>query len=409
MIKLGLIGEKLTHSYSKMIHNYLGLEYSLISLNNYEFKDFMERKEFVGINVTIPYKEKVIPYLSFCDHKASRIQAVNTVINDNGQLRGYNTDYEGFRYLLIHEKIEVENKKVLVLGTGGTSKTIACVLDDLGAKKVYFASRMKKENAFLYEEIKDLEVDILVNATPVGMFPNVGKMAISLDQLKGLKTVVDVIYNPYNTQLMLEAKKRKIKAVNGLSMLVYQALSSIELFLNKRYDKNDVERITKKLKFDVLNLVLIGMPGSGKTTLANQLALKTGKRIVDIDFEITEAESSTITDVFNKKGEKYFRDLETKIIKEQSTSSGIIIATGGGAVLKEENMDALKANGLLIYVDRDIENIILDDKRPLSQTKEDLKRIYNERKDLYEKYADFIVKNNNGFSDVVDAVLNNIT
>ncbi|MDD3383093.1 MAG: shikimate dehydrogenase [Bacilli bacterium] len=246
MIKFGLIGEKLNHSYSKIIHNFLGLEYTLMPLSMNEFKDFMERKEFIGINVTIPYKEKVMPYLSFCDCKANRIKAVNTIINDNGQLRGYNTDYEGFRYLLIHNKIEVGNKKILVLGTGGTSKTVSCVLEDLGAEKVYFASRKKQTNAFLYEEINGLEVDILVNATPVGMFPNIDKLSISLDKLKNLETVIDVIYNPYNSKLLLEAKKRNIKAVNGLSMLVYQALSSAELFLNKHYDKHDVEKITKK-------------------------------------------------------------------------------------------------------------------------------------------------------------------
>lgn len=407
-MKYGLIGDKLAHSYSKTIHDSLGLEYGLVQLNASEFKSFMEKKDFLGINVTAPYKEKVLPYLSFCDCKAGRIKAANTIINDNGQLRGYNTDYEGFRYLLTHNKIVVEGKKVLVLGTGGTSKTISCVLEDLGVSKIYYASRKKQMNTLLYDEIDGLEVDILVNATPVGMYPNTDKLSISLDKLKKLKVVVDVIYNPYHTRLLLDAKKRNLKAVNGLSMLVYQALSAAELFLGKHYDKDDVEEITKNLKFEMLNLVLIGMPGSGKTTLANYLARKTGKKIIDIDFEITERECATITDVFNKKGEKYFRDLETKIIKEAASSSSSIIATGGGAILREENMDALKANGLIIYVDRDIEKIILDDRRPLSRTKEDLLKLYEERKDIYKANSDITVKNNNGFSDAVEVILKSI-
>ncbi len=415
-MKLGLIGGKLGHSYSKIIHEELRNEpYELWPLNEDDFHKFMDKKDFDGINVTIPYKQKVIPYLDTISESAKKIGAVNTIVNDNGKLYGYNTDYDGFLYLIKKHNIEVKGKTVCILGTGGTSKTAKCVLEDLQAKIVYKATieDLDEENLLTYEELAlHNEIEIFVNTTPVGMYPNLGKLIIDLDCYKNVEAIIDVVYNPIRTQLILEAEKRKIKAVSGLEMLVTQAKVASEIFFhNSPINNDEITRIYQKLKTEVLNIVLIGMPGSGKSTIASQLQKVLHSNGIDMDVLecdkiIEEKAKMTIPEIFKKYGEQYFRDLEENVIKEVSLEKQKIISSGGGVILRQNNINNLKGNGIIIWIDRSIDKIIVDEEsRPLTKNKEDLEKRYQERKDLYKQYADIVIKNDDNIIDAVKGIL----
>lgn len=393
----GLIGGNLSHSYSKMIHRSLSnIRYELISLSEDQFNKFMIKKFFKGINVTIPYKQKVIPFLDEIDDKAKRIGAVNTVINHDGYLKGYNTDYDGFKYLLTINKINIKNKKCVILGTGGTSKTVKCVLEDLGASSIIKLSRNNTSEGLNYKDVNEgIEANVIINTTPVGMYPNINQSAIDLNKFNNVEAVVDVIYNPFRTKLILDAIKLDIKAVGGLEMLIYQAKVANEIFLNRKYSDEVVDNIYKKIMLRKRNIVLIGLPGSGKTTIGKYLARRIKKPIIDIDKIISKNEDKNIHEIFNNFGEKYFRNLENEIIKQISLKSGLIISTGGGVVKNQENMDLLRANGFVIFLNRDIDKIILrEGKRPLIKSNNDLIKIKEERYKLYSVNADIVIKNN---------------
>ena len=324
-MEYGLIGEKLSHSFSKTLHEkYLNTNYELVSLTKEELKEFFLKKEFKGINVTIPYKKEVIQYLDYVDPLVKKIGACNTIINENGKLKGYNTDYFGFSFLLDENDVDVENKNIAILGSGGTFETVSNVLKDLGARNIYCISREKKENTYTYDELYNLNVDILVNTTPVGMYPNNYECLIDLDKLN-VETVIDVIFNPLRTKLILEAKKRKIKAIGGLGMLVAQGVKSSELFLNKEYSEEETRSHYFDLNVDKFNIVLIGMPMSGKTTLGKLLSSAFNKEFIDIDKEIVEREKRSINEIFEVDGEEYFRKVEVDLYKEYSKKNGLII------------------------------------------------------------------------------------
>lgn len=394
-MKYGLIGEKLSHSFSQVLHKkYLNTEYELISLNKDELKDFLLKKDFKGINVTIPYKKEVIKYLDYIDPLVLKVGACNCIINDNGVLKGYNTDYYGFKFLLEENSVDVENKNIAILGSGGTFDTTRMVLKDLGAKNTYCISRNKKEKNYTYEELYSLDIDILINTTPIGMYPNNYECNIDLDKLYHLELVIDVIFNPLRTKLILEAKKRKIKAIGGLQMLIAQGMKASELFLNKKYTLEEIRSVYFDINVDKFNIVLIGMPMSGKTTLGVMLSKAFNKKFIDIDKEIVKRENKSINEIFIENGEKYFRDLETQLYNEYAKVNGYIISTGGGIVKNLESIDRLKENGMIVFVNRKLEKMFFNNNRPLAKTKEDVEKLFKERYELYLNNSDIKINNN---------------
>lgn len=379
-MKYGLIGEKLGHSFSKVVHSKIAdYDYDLLEIRKDDIDAFMKKRDFCGINVTIPYKQTVIPYLDEISPEAESIGAVNTIVNKNGKLYGFNTDFYGLKSLIEFNEIEISDKRVLILGSGGTSKTATAVCKSMGAKEIFVASRKGGDGFVTYADAFKIEPDIIINTTPCGMYPNNGETPINLDAFSSLQAVVDVVYNPLKTRLVLEAHKKGIKAVGGLYMLFAQAVKAAEIFLQKEIKTNAFNEIFKEKQ----NLVLVGMPSCGKTTFGKLLANEFCKMFVDTDDEIVKAANMPIPEIFEKFGEKHFRNLEAKVINELSSKQGLVIATGGGAILREENVDALKQNGSIIFIDRPLELLITTDDRPLSSSRELLEKRYIERYPIY--------------------------
>ncbi len=387
-MKYGLLGKKLAHSYSKIIHeSFAPYEYELLELTEAELDSFMKKKEFSAVNVTIPYKETVMKYLAAIDAAAKEIGSVNTVVNKNGALCGYNTDFYGLRALLINNGFELKDKKVLVLGSGGTSKTATAVGRSLGAKEVCVVSRNGELN---YQNVLSLHGDAqyIINTTPCGMFPDNKSSAISLDGFGALEGVCDVIYNPLRTPLLLEAKEKKLKYCGGLYMLVMQAVKASELFLGTEYPESTGSSVYEKLLREKENIVLTGMPGSGKSTIGALLSKELSRSFVDTDELIEEKAGITIPDIFSKFGEEYFRKLESEVIAETSKKTGLVVATGGGAVLKKENVKNLSQNGKIFFLDRPLEQIVPTADRPLSNSELSLKKRFAERYEIYQDTCD---------------------
>ena len=390
-MEYGCIGEVLKHSFSKQIHNRLAdYDYTLKELKPQEVDAFMTSRDFRAINVTIPYKETVIPYLSHMDEEAALIGAVNTVVNRDGKLYGYNTDFFGMCRLAERAGIEFLQKKVLILGTGGTSKTAYAVAKSLGAKEIVKASMHGKEGAVSYEEVyaSHCDAEIIINTTPVGMFPNIFGKLLELNRFSKLCGVLDAVYNPLKTPLILEAKALGIAAEGGLFMLVAQAVRASEIFLDAKYDEDTCERIFKRIAADNKNIVLTGMPASGKSTVGALLAKKLNRRFIDTDSLIEERAAKSIPQIFAEEGEAAFRDIESQVIAEVSEVGGVIISTGGGAVLRESNISALRENGRLYFIDRPLNELIPTYDRPLSSTKEAIEKRYSERYSIYLATAD---------------------
>ncbi len=393
MNEYGCIGKKLTHSFSKEIHALLAdYEYNLIELTEEQVKSFLLNKNFNAVNVTIPYKQTVIPYLDFVSDIAKRIGAVNTIVNENGKLYGYNTDYYGLKALIKKIGLDLTDKKVLVLGTGGTSKTANVVAKDLGAKEVLTISRQKTETYVTYEEAVNLHSDaqVIINTTPCGMYPDIYSKPISISNFTNLEGVVDVVYNPLNTNLVLEAKEKGIKAEGGLYMLVMQAVVAVEKFLKIKIEKEKINRVYEKIYLSKENIVLTGMPGSGKSTIGKTLNIN-GYDFFDTDEEIEKRCGCTIKELMETKGEQYFRSLETEVIKEVSSKNCRIISTGGGAILKNENVKELKRNGKLFFINANLSRLTATGNRPLSNTQSKLEKLYNDRIGLYLSTADIVV------------------
>ena len=385
-MEYGLIGEKLGHSFSREIHEKLrGYAYELRELRPEEVGAFLTAREFRGINVTIPYKETVIPYLDEVDSAAREIGAVNTVVNRGGKLYGYNTDFLGMRELMLREGIDPAGKKVLVLGSGGTSKTAMTVAKSLGASVVLRVSRQKRDDCITYEEARaeHADAEIIINATPVGMYPNTDASPVDLADYPKLSGVVDAIYNPLRTKLVLAAKACGIRATGGLFMLVGQAAAAAEHFTGIPGDRADVARVYGELLSQKENLVITGMPGVGKTTVGKLIAKHHGREFVDCDDVIVERAGCDIPTIFATQGEKAFRDLESAVIRDLSATGGKVIAPGGGAVLRPENVEALRANGRIIFLDRPLSSITATEGRPLSANREALEARYRERYPIY--------------------------
>lgn len=396
-MKYGLIGEKLGHSFSKEIHEALGYyKYDINEVTRESFDEFMQKKDFTAINVTIPYKEMVIPYLYDIDSKAKSIGAVNTIVNKKGKLYGYNTDYYGLKSLIERLELNVKDKRALILGTGGTSKTCTVVLKDLGIKEIIYVSINNEPNTISYEDAVEQfnDVDFIFNTTPCGMYPNNDDLIISLEKFNKLEGVVDVIYNPLNTRIVIEAKKKQIKSINGLYMLVSQAVHASSIFLGIPYDDNKTISIYDNIVREKENIVLIGMPSCGKSTIGKRVSEYLNKDFVDTDKIITERISMPIKDFIEQYGEEEFRKVEIDVIKDLSKNNNLVISTGGGVIKKSINMDRLKANGKIIFIDRDLELLKPTESRPLSNNWEDMKKLYKERYPIYLHYADYVQKNN---------------
>ena len=394
-MEYGLIGEKLGHSFSKIIHEKLAdYTYELCPLAKDELDAFMTAKQFKAINVTIPYKQDVIPHCDVLDDSAKRIGVVNTIVNRDGKLFGYNTDFAGFLYNLNAHGITLKDKKVMICGSGGTCKTVTAVAEYMGAKEILVVSRSKKENAVTYEEcIRHKDVDVVVNASPKGMYPDNGESPLDLSNFPNCKAVV-VIYNPLKTRLLQQAEQLGMKAVNGLEMLVAQAKFAVEHFLSTEIENDKIDQITLELLKQLTNIVLIGMPSSGKTLTGKALCKYIDKTVVDTDAVIVERSGMSIKEMFARHGEAYFRQWEHDVIEEFSKQNGLIIATGGGAIKNEENIQNLKQNGVVMFIDRDLEHLLVTDDRPLSKDTNAVAKLYEERYPLYTKYGDLRVPNN---------------
>lgn len=399
MSRYGLIGEKLGHSFSAIIHNKLfGYEYSLMEIPRDELDAFMRAKDFNAINVTIPYKQDVIPYLDEVSDTAKAIGAVNTVVNKNGKLYGDNTDFSGMCALIEKNGIDITDKKVVILGSGGTSKTANAVAKHFGAGEILRVSLYDEEGCISYADLNANHTDtqILINTTPCGMYPNIGESAVEVSNFNSLLGVVDAVYNPLCSKLVVDAKKQGIKAVGGLYMLVAQAAHAAERFVGKPVEKARIDEIFNELYSQKENIVLVGMPGCGKSTVGKYLAKELGKEFVDIDKEIELAEGRTIPEIFAADGEEKFREIESRVIKTVAARQGLVIATGGGAVLKSDNVDILKENGRVVFLDRPIENIVPTDDRPLALDRAALEKRYNERYGIYTGCCDVHVKSPEG-------------
>ena len=423
--KYGLIGKTLVHSYSKEIHEALGrYQYQLFSLAEDEMPDFINARDFRGLNVTIPYKKDVIPLCDEVTDLARGIGAVNTLFWKNASgtgasesisqedkiLVGHNTDYEGFLYAASRAGIDFEGKGVLILGTGGTSLMARRAAADQNAAKIYIASRHPETDPSSGSEIQDAgilstvsydqlpeiaaSIDVIVNTTPVGTFPNNMQQVIRLKDFPGCQAVIDVIYNPFKTALLLEAEKLGLKYTNGLPMLVAQATAAAGYFLGTpgAFQKEN-QRIIKSMQQQMGNIVLIGMPGTGKSIIGKLLAELTGKTLQDTDAKIEEEAEMTIPEIFEKEGEAGFRDRESAICKKLGKERNLIIATGGGAILRPENVAALRQNGTLVHITRSIDKLPTRG-RPLSKNIEALKKMEAQRMPLYKSAADITFRNN---------------
>ncbi len=401
-MKCGLLGEKLGHSYSPQIHGYLGsYSYTLFEKKPEELQDFLRHGDFTGLNVTIPYKKAV---LEFCDQLSSRaiaLGAVNTIVrNQDGSLTGHNTDYFGFSYMVRRTGLTVQGKKTLVLGSGGASATAVAVLQELGAQVVVI-SRTGNDN---YDNItKHADASLIVNATPVGMYPNVEESPVDIGSFTQLEGVVDMIYNPARTQLLMDAQARGIVAENGLWMLVAQAKESAEWFTGKQISDDVIPHIYQKMQSRMENTVLIGMPGCGKSTIGKLLAQALNKTFVDADAQIEQTAGKPIPQIFAESGEAGFRRIETQVLCSLGKQSALVIATGGGCVTREENYPHLHRNGKIIWIQRPTEQLPTDG-RPLSQAGS-LQEMYLIRKPMYERFADMTVKNCGSAEDAVANIL----
>ena len=391
----GLIGEKLGHSFSKDVHARLfDYSYEPREIAREDFDAFMKSKDFKAINVTIPYKQMVIPHLDFVDETAKKIGAVNTIVNRDGKLYGYNTDFFGMRALILKNGIEVEGKKVLILGSGGTSKTAYAVAESLGAKEIYRVSRSGRDGSITYADAENChnDAEIIINTTPCGMYPQIDAAALDISKFTKLSGVVDAVYNPINTKLVCDAKKRGIKAVGGLYMLVAQAVYAAEHFMNTSIESSKIDEIYKEILSQKQNIVLIGMPGSGKSTIGKILADSLNMNFVDTDEVIVKDEGKPIPEIFSELGEEKFRDMESAAVLEVAGLQHTVIATGGGAVLREKNVRLLRQNGRIYFIDRELSSIVATSDRPLSSNREALEKRYNERYDVYLKSADVHLK-----------------
>ena len=405
-MKVGLIGEKLGHSFSKPIHETIAdYTYDIMPLSRDEFPLFMEQKAFDAINVTIPYKEMVIPYCDFVDEKAAQIGAVNAIKNVDGKLYATNTDFDGLKWM-IENHFDLNGKVVAICGSGGTSKTAFAVCRALNAKEIIRVARNKGEPFITYEQMKSrTDIEFIINTTSVGMLPDIMSAIVDLNDYPNCKGVIDVVYNPLCTSLCYAAKQKNIPYIAGLEMLVGQAVSAVEFFTGKAVSHSVIGDITQKLYSDKRNIVLIGMPSCGKSSLGKKLAAKLGMEFADMDAEIEKTAGMPVPQIFEQQGESGFRQLETQVCIELSKRNHTVISCGGGIVKNPLNMQALSLNGYIIYIKRDVAKLTMGGNRPLSSSRAALYKMAEERLPLYEKYSDAVVENNSYFGTALEKLV----
>lgn len=404
-IKCGLIGEKLGHSFSGMIHRELAdYQYELIELSPGEVESFVKSHRLDAYNVTVPYKKAVMPFLDIISPEAQAIGAVNTIVHGkDGKLYGYNTDYFGFSHMLDKSKIEVTDKKVIVFGTGGASATVCAILRDRGVRELaVIGSRDNNESVLK----KHYDSQIIVNTTPVGMYPKNGTSPVDISQFPLCESVLDVIYNPSKTKLLLDAEKRDLPHINGLPMLVAQAVKAFEFFTGDAADYSVCDDIISLLDFNTRNIILIGMPGCGKSTVAKLIAEKLSRSFYDADKVFEEVFGKTPADVICESGEEKFREMEHEIADRLGKLNGAVIATGGGVVTRSYNYAPLHQNGTLVFLERDLKKLSSKG-RPLSQTNS-LQALYDSRIEAYRRFADITVSSTEIPNDTAELIISMI-
>ena len=412
-LRTGLLGEKLSHSFSPQIHHALvgdRYTYELFERAPEAVEGFIKGDEWDALNVTIPYKQVVMPYLDIITDEALRIGAVNTITRlSDGRLKGDNTDYFGFHRTLTACGCDPKGKKALVLGNGGAAATAVTVLTDMGAEVILLGRSDRSVGGIspepyetVYERHPDAEV--VVNCTPVGMYPKlIGQSPVELSRLPHVTAVFDMVYNPARTALLQEADTLGIPAYNGLLMLVAQAKRACELFLGEELEDSLIDTIVADIARETGNIVLVGMPGSGKSTVGNAVAEAMGRPFVDTDALIVEDAGRPIPEIFTTDGEEVFRAFETEAVRKAGMMSGAVIATGGGVVTRERNYAPLSQNGKIVFIHRD-PNKLPTAGRPISQSTP-LGELYDKRLPLYKTFADVEIDNNGAVTATVDAIL----
>ena len=405
-MEYGLLGERLGHSFSPQIHRDLaGYDYQLLPTPPEAVEDLFARRAFQGLNVTIPYKRMVMPLCDEIDPRAAAIGAVNTVVNRNGRLTGYNTDIDGFLYMARRAGVDMAGKKVVILGSGGTSRTARAAAGELGAREIVTVSRHGEDN---YQNLsRHADAQVLVNTTPVGMYPNWGQSPVSLESFPALEGVLDVVYNPLRTALLLQAEERGLPRSCGLPMLVAQAKRAAELFTGQNIDDSRAEAVLHGLREQLTSIVLIGMPGCGKTTVGRALAGKLGRTFVDLDEEIVRRAGMPIPEIFAREGEAGFRERESALVREFGERTGLVVSTGGGVVTRRENYIPLKQNGLLLHLRRDPAALPTDG-RPLSQATAP-EELWRRRAPLYAAFADGEIDNNGTLAGTLEQIEKEMT
>ena len=405
-MEYGLLGERLGHSFSPQIHRDLaGYDYQLLPTPPEAVEDLFARRAFQGLNVTIPYKRTVMPLCDEIDPRAAAIGAVNTVVNRNGRLTGYNTDIDGFLYMARRAGVDMAGKKVVILGSGGTSRTARAAAGELGAREIVTVSRHGEDN---YQNLsRHADAQVLVNTTPVGMYPNWGQSPVSLESFPALEGVLDVVYNPLRTALLLQAEERGLPCSCGLPMLVAQAKRAAELFTGQNIDDSRAEAVLHGLREQLTSIVLIGMPGCGKTTVGRTLAGKLGRTFVDLDEEIVRRAGTSIPEIFAREGEAGFRERESALVREFGERTGLVVSTGGGVVTRRENYIPLKQNGLLLHLRRDPAALPTDG-RPLSQATAP-EELWRRRAPLYAAFADGEIDNNGTLAGTLEQIEKEMT
>ena len=405
-MEYGLLGERLGHSFSPQIHRDLaGYDYQLLPTPPEAVEDIFARRAFPGLNVTSPYKRTVMPLCDEIDPRAAAIGAVNTVVNRNGRLTGYNTDIDGFLYMARRAGVDMAGKKVVILGSGGTSRTARAAAGELGAREIITVSRHGEDN---YQNLsRHADAQVLVNTTPVGMYPNWGQSPVSLESFPALEGVLDVVYNPLRTALLLQAEERGLPCSCGLPMLVAQAKRAAELFTGQNIDDSRAEAVLHGLREQLTSIVLIGMPGCGKTTVGRALAGKLGRTFVDLDEEIVRRAGMSIPEIFAREGEAGFRERESALVREFGERTGLVVSTGGGVVTRRENYIPLKQNGLLLHLRRDPAALPTDG-RPLSQATAP-EELWRRRAPLYAAFADGEIDNNGPLAGTLEQIKKEMT